>query len=70
MRLVASQSEPASIDTPSLDVASLSFAQIERLVGDLAMAVKRGDVVVDDIFEIAFRLSRINCCHWFPGGRR
>jgi ParB family chromosome partitioning protein len=38
-------------DVPPPDVASLALSQIERLVGDLAMAVKRGDVRADAVFE-------------------
>ncbi|MGZ5228033.1 MAG: DUF3102 domain-containing protein [Burkholderiales bacterium] len=54
MRLVASatQAEPITdVPLPPPDVTSLALAQIERLVGVLAMAVERGDVRVDIVFE-------------------
>jgi hypothetical protein len=46
MRLVASATQPEQM--PPLDVSSLALAQIERAVGELAMAIERGDVRMDD----------------------
>jgi hypothetical protein len=45
----ATQPEPTNLPPP--DVASLAVSQIERLVGDLAMAVERGDVRPDKVFK-------------------
>ncbi len=50
MRLVTSQAQPEPTDASPPDVASLALSQIERLVGDLAMAVERGDVRADAVF--------------------
>jgi hypothetical protein len=51
MRLVASAREPERADASPPDMTSLALSQIERLVGDLALAVKRGDVRADTVFE-------------------
>jgi hypothetical protein len=48
-RLVAPATQPEPM--APLDVSSLALAQIERAAGDLAMAIERGDIRADDIFE-------------------
>jgi hypothetical protein len=50
MHLVAT-STPPEPEAPPPDVASLALAQIERAVGDLAMAIERGDVRANAAFE-------------------
>jgi len=58
MRLVASQAQPEpTTDVPPPDVASLALSQIERLVGDLSIAIERGDLRADAVFEGRIRAA-------------
>ena len=63
MRLVTSASQERA-DVSASDVTSLALAQIERMVGNLASAVERGDVRVDAVLRgriraVADRLQRL-----------